>query len=234
VPLLLGIETSTSRCSVAIGDGDSVEELVDERPREHHAIILPMVHELLRSAGTTLRELDAIAFGRGPGSFTGLRIAASITQGLAFGAGLPVIPVSSLEALAADAEVQGGAAAGLDHVLVATDAHMGGIYWGLYRREARGLCAVRDDALAHADAFVAAEHCTVAATIFAGDAWRTYPQMLPQDAAWLDSAAATARQVVRLAARMERSAWRCAEEAEPVYVRGASVWKKIAEQPAPF
>lgn len=234
MPVLLGIETSTARCSVALGDGDTVEELVDERPREHHAIILPMVHELLRSAGASLRELDAIAFGRGPGSFTGLRIAASITQGLAFGAGLPVIPVSSLEALAADADVQAGAAEGLDHVLVATDAHMGGIYWGLYRRGPHGLCAVRDDALAHADAFAAAEHCAVAATIFAGDAWRVYPWLLPPQAAWLESAAPTARQVVRLAARVERSAWRSAEEAEPVYVRGASVWKKIAEQPAPF
>ena len=234
MPLLLGIETSTSRCSVALGDGDSVQERVDERPREHHAIVLPMVHELLRGAGASLRELDAIAFGRGPGSFTGLRIAASITQGLAFGAGLPVIAVSSLEALAADAAVQAGAATGLDHVLVATDAHMGGIYWGLYRREALRLRALRDDALAHVDAFVPAEHCLVAATIFAGDAWRAYPQLLPPDAAWLESAVPTARQVVRLAARMERSTWRCAEEAEPVYVRGASVWKKVAEQPAPF
>jgi tRNA threonylcarbamoyladenosine biosynthesis protein TsaB len=234
VPLLLGIETSTSRCSVALGDGDSVQERVDERPREHHAIVLPMVHELLRGAGASLRELDAIAFGRGPGSFTGLRIAASITQGLAFGAGLPVIAVSSLEALAADAAVQAGAATGLDHVLVATDAHMGGIYWGLYRREALRLRALRDDALAHVDAFDPAEHCLVAATIFAGDAWRAYPQLLPPDAAWLESAVPTARQVVRLAARMERSTWRCAEEAEPVYVRGASVWKKVAEQPAPF
>lgn len=234
MPLLLGIETSTSRCSVALGDGDTVRELVDERPREHHALILPMVQDLLRSAGVSLRDLDAIAFGRGPGSFTGLRIAASITQGLAFGAGLPVIPVSSLRALAADADAQAGAAVGLDHVLVATDAHMGGIYWGLYRRGAQGLCAVRDDALAHAEAFAAAQICAVPATILAGDAWRVYPQILPPGAPWLESAAPTAREVVRLAARMQRSAWRSAEEAEPVYLREASVWKKIAEQPAPF
>lgn len=234
MPLLLGIETSTSRCSVALGDGDSVEELVDERPREHHAIVLPMVHALLRSAGTSLRDLDAIAFGRGPGSFTGLRIAASITQGLAFGAALPVIPVSSLAALAADADMQAGAAAGLDRVLVATDAHMGGIYWGLYRRGAQGGGVERDDALAHADEFDAAAHCRVACAILAGDAWRVYPRLLPPDAAWLESAAPTARQVVRLAARVERSAWRRAEDAEPVYLRGASVWKKVAEQPSPF
>jgi tRNA threonylcarbamoyladenosine biosynthesis protein TsaB len=231
VALLLGIETSTARCSVALGDGRYVEELVEERPREHHAIILPMVAELLHRAGTRLDGIDAIAFGRGPGSFTGLRIAAGITQGLAFGAGLPVIAVSSLDALAADAHEQAGEAEGLDCILVAADAHMGEIYWGLYRRSEHDLQPIRTDALAHAEGFAAAEHCAVASTIFAGSAWRAYPRMLPPDAAWLECAAPTARQVVRLAARVDRSEWLGAGGAEPVYVRGASTWKKVSEQP---
>jgi len=232
MPLILGIETSTARCSVALGDGGHVEELAEERPREHHAIILPMVAELLQRAGATLRELDALAFGRGPGSFTGLRIAAAITQGLAFGCGLPVIPVSSLEALAADAEEQSGGAEDFGRIMVAVDAHMGEVYWGLYRRDAGALRALREDELAHADCFAAAEYCEPAATIFAGSAWRAYPRLLPQDAPFLESVVPTARQVVRLAARADRSQWLPAERAEPIYVRGVSVWKKSAEQPA--
>jgi tRNA threonylcarbamoyladenosine biosynthesis protein TsaB len=219
---------------VALGDGERIEELVDERPREHHAIILPMVAELLHRAGIALASLDAIAFGCGPGSFTGLRIAAAITQGLAFGAGLPVVPVPSLDALAADADEQAGAATGLHDILVAVDAHMGEIYWGMYRRGASGLRVLRQDALAHAGHFDAREHCDPASAIFAGNAWRVYPHMLPSEAAWIESAAPTARQVVRLAARIERARWVAAGQAEPVYVRGASNWKKLAEQPPPF
>ena len=226
--LLLGIETSSSRCSVALGDGESIEELVEDRPREHHAIILPMVAELLARANLRLQGLDAIAFGRGPGSFTGLRIAASITQGLAFGAGLRVVPVSSLQALAADAGERSGRTAG--EVLVAVDAHMGEIYWGRYAWTPEALQVLHDDGLARADEFRAADHGNAQTTVLAGNGWSTYPQLEMPGATRIVAAAPAARQIVRLAARTARSSWVDALHAEPVYVRSASLWKKRAAQ----
>lgn len=126
---ILALDTSTEACSVAVwADGALKERFKLERHSEH---ILPMVHDVLAEAELSLTQLDAIAFGRGPGSFTGLRIAAGVVQGLAFGANLPVVPVSSLAVLA-----QG---VGVPRVLAAVDARMHQVYWGAYARNAEGL-----------------------------------------------------------------------------------------------
>ncbi|HEX9627763.1 MAG TPA: tRNA (adenosine(37)-N6)-threonylcarbamoyltransferase complex dimerization subunit type 1 TsaB [Acidiferrobacterales bacterium] len=127
---LLALDTSTEACSAAL----TLDGRISERfllGRQHSSQLLAMIAELLAEAGIALKQLDALAFGRGPGAFTGLRIGTGVVQGLAFGAGLPVVPVSSLAALA-----QGESA---PRVLAALDARMGQVYWGAFERDAGGL-----------------------------------------------------------------------------------------------
>ncbi len=122
---ILALDSATEACSVALWRDGAMTERYEVPGKGHADLLLGMVDSLMSEAGLKLAELDAIAFGRGPGGFTGLRIAASLTQGLAFGAGLPVVPVSNLAALAAAA----APAVGSCKVLACLDARMGEVYW---------------------------------------------------------------------------------------------------------
>jgi tRNA threonylcarbamoyladenosine biosynthesis protein TsaB len=135
---ILALDTATENCSAALLiDGRlSVRERL--LPRGHAAQILPMIEELLGESGTALTSLTAIAFGRGPGAFTGVRLAASVTQGLAYAAGLPVVGVSDLRAVA---QRLLGLVQGASRVVVLNDARMREVYWGCYERGADGLAA---------------------------------------------------------------------------------------------
>lgn len=133
---LLAIETATDACSAALLIDGAIHSRFEIAPRRHAELILPMCDSLLTEAGLAPAELDAIAFGRGPGAFTGVRIAAGVAQGIAFGLDLPVVPISTLAAMAQEIMSE------TDHtrVLAAIDARMGEIYWGYYERDDEG-CA---------------------------------------------------------------------------------------------
>lgn len=122
---ILAIDTATENCSVALLVNDRVISRSEVAPRDHTKKVLPMVDEVLKEAGLTLQDLDALAFGRGPGSFTGVRIGIGIAQGLAFGAELPMIGVSTLAAMAQASYRLHGAT----NAAVAIDARMGEVYW---------------------------------------------------------------------------------------------------------
>lgn len=125
---LLALDTATEACSAALLRDGAISERYEVPGRGHAERLLPMADELLREAGLAVVDLDAIAFGRGPGGFTGLRIAAAVAQGLAAGAGLPVLPVSNLAALA----LGGARASGSGRILACMDARMGQLYWAAY------------------------------------------------------------------------------------------------------
>jgi tRNA threonylcarbamoyladenosine biosynthesis protein TsaB len=123
---ILAIDTATENCSAALLIDGEMRMREVEMERGHAERILPMVDDLLADAQLSLTALDAIAFGRGPGSFTGVRLAATVTQGLAFGAGLGIVPVSDLRAVAQRT--------GKQHVLVCNDARMSEVYWCYFKR----------------------------------------------------------------------------------------------------
>lgn len=132
---LLAIDTSTDACSAALLLSGNILAHYELAPRLHTRLLLPMIDSLLKEASLTLSELDALAFGRGPGSFTGVRIASSVVQAFGFGFQKPIVPVSTLRALAQNAYHEQGA----KKVFASLDARMQEIYWGLFEVDERGI-----------------------------------------------------------------------------------------------
>ena len=122
---LLAFETATEACSVAVYADGAVLERFEVAPRRHAELALPWAEAVLAEAGIARSALDAIAVGRGPGAFTGVRLAIAIAQGIALGLDRPLLPVSTLAALAMRAPGDGD-------VLAAIDARMGEVYWGAF------------------------------------------------------------------------------------------------------
>ncbi len=127
---ILAVDTATEACSAALLIDGNIQERYQLAPREHTKLILPMIDSLMAEAQISPQNLDALAFGRGPGSFTGVRIATGIIQGIAYAADLPVTPISTLAAIAQDC-IENTAH---NVILTAVDARMSEIYWAIYNR----------------------------------------------------------------------------------------------------
>jgi tRNA threonylcarbamoyladenosine biosynthesis protein TsaB len=216
---ILALDTATEACSAALLDGERLLMRCEVVVRGHAERVLPMADSLLREAGIALKDLDAIAFGRGPGAFTGVRIAVSVAQGLSLGTGLPLVPVSDLRALAAAALLKTAAA---DHALACLDARMGEVYWGLARRGPGSDCTLLGEGLAGPAAVPAPP--PGARVVAAGHGWSAYPALLERfgpglAGSWPDLLP-DAGTIARLAVFELRDGRGVGPEAaEPVYLR---------------
>jgi len=224
---LLAVDTSTEACSAALSINGEVIERFEIAPRKHAELILPMIDSLLNEAGCVLSQMDAIAFGRGPGAFTGVRIGTGVVQGLAFSIDRPVVPVSSLAAMAYGAM----AAFNTDNVLTGIDARMGEIYWGVYQRAASGgVVLLGEESVCKPDeAFVPPASGN---WIGVGTAWKAYNELLTARYAGLlgeshsDQFPRT-RDIAALGViAYEAGQAVSAEEAQPVYLRNNVAVKK--------
>lgn len=175
---LLALDTSSIACAAGAMNGESIVTRHEEQPRAHTKILVPMIRAVLEEARLDVTELDAVVLGNGPGSFIGMRIGASVAQGIAFAAGIDIVPVSSLAAVAAAAGGTG------DVVAVAQDAHMQQVYLGIYRIDAAGLpqcvCAERLQGAAAVPELEAN-----APVLLAGAGWLRYPALEAANRDWI-------------------------------------------------
>ena len=239
---LLAVETSTQACSAALFIDGVVKECFELTSNEHTRLILPMIDSLMSDAGLKPQQLDALAFGCGPGSFTGVRIATGVIQGIAFGADLPVVPVSTLAAIAQDffdknnVKEQGerlkAKLTAFNVAFTAMDARMGEIFWGVYQRDEQGFAEL-----------IGKESVTLAADVQfpdrigvgVGSGWGVYKQELMTRLAGRVSYCEIdnlprACVIARLGARgFEQGLAVAVEQAMPVYLRD-KVAKKESER----
>jgi tRNA threonylcarbamoyladenosine biosynthesis protein TsaB len=224
---LLALDTSTELCSAALWlDGHCSTREVS-RERGHGELILSMIDELLTEADIGLRQLDAIAFGRGPGGFTGLRLGVGVAQGLGFAAGLPLLPISDLRAIAAQVLLR---AAAPPRTLVCQDARMNEVYWGCFERLGEAVNAVGPEAVANPASVTLPAVWSDTPVCGAGSGFAAYARLLTPVSATLTEVhpglRPRAREIALLAAHEGLVNAVPAEQAQPVYLRD-----QVAQQP---
>lgn len=226
---ILAVDTSTEACSAALFIDGEVLSRFELAPRTHTQLILPMVQSVLDAAGLKLQQLDSLAFGRGPGSFTGVRIATGVAQGLAYGADLPVVGISTLAAMAQAAYQDHQA----EKVLAGLDARMGGVYWGQYLLADNGLMQLSGDECVAAPHQLAVPES--AEWLGAGSAWAAHEAELQQHfgdkvkASYADYLPASAHICVLAEAAFKQGEAVEPALAMPVYLRN-DVAKKAKDQ----
>ena len=227
---LLALDTSTEACSVALWHKGEKTHLDELAQRTHTKRILPMVDELLVNSGINLKQVDALAFGRGPGSFTGVRVGAGIAQGLALGADLPVIAVSNLTAMAQSAFELHQA----ENVVAAIDARMNEVYFSQVKREkVRSELGeffqwnpVIEEQVCQPEKVL--EQLSDLTAYRVGTGWAAYPQFKDSGLEGSDIILPSAQYMLELALTdYAQNKVISALEIEPVYLRNEVTWKKL-------
>lgn len=222
---LLVVDASSTLCSVALTHQGQQWHISEEQPRKQAQRLLPMVDELLRKAQVKKQDIQGIAYGCGPGSFTGIRIAASVTQGIALALNLPALGLSSLQAVAQAVFSQTDAA----QIMVIMNAHMGEVFWGSFARDGELCLAITKEQVGKPEQCLE-ELCTFNGAV-AGDGL-----LLPEFAAINQQWAQVqpeAHHLLGLAAdAWTKQLYTAADQQQPVYLRESVAWKKLAEQPS--
>lgn len=211
-PVIVAIETSTELASVAVLSGGRMTLRESSGAQTHSATVLPLLQHVLAEAGVTLAQCDALAFGCGPGSFTGVRTACGLVQGLAVGASRKVVPVVTLMAMAEAAREAGAG----DEVIAVLDARMGEVYWAQYRHDGSWQ-AVTEPTLARAD-----EVFAVGRPAVCGNGLLAYPEAFGHlgEAPRFPQVVPHAGSIARLAAlAVARGELLAPQDAQPLYLR---------------
>ena len=227
---ILALDTSTEACSAALLIDNRIDVRFEIALQQHSRLILPMCEDLLHNANITVKDLSAIAFAQGPGSFTGLRIAAGVTQGIAFGADLPVIGISTLEALAYEALLKHPKST----VISAIDARMREVYWAEYSlNNSNSIMVTNNEQVGKPDTVFSTKKSEIIAI---GSGWKVYekelsPFIQEKNISFIYSESLpSAEQVVQLAVKK----WLhkdllSADQALPVYLRNDVAKKSVAK-----
>jgi tRNA threonylcarbamoyladenosine biosynthesis protein TsaB len=224
---LLALDTSSDACSVALQLDDEVHETHRVEPRMHTGILLPMIKGLLNSTGTKIDSLDAIVLGNGPGSFIGMRIGASVAQGMAFAAARKIVAVSSLAAVAA--EVMDTESA--DAVVVTQDARMSEVYVGAFVRGDADLpVSLVDEAIFPAGSLAALSERSD--WVAAGAGWKRYPALAKENNAQLARQSTLEQPRASSLLGLARQKLEAGEAVAPDQVQPAYLRHKVATIPS--
>lgn len=225
---MLAIDTTSDACTVAVQRDDAVFERHHVEARAHTRVLVPAVTELLTEAGIELQDLDTIVLGNGPGSFIGLRIAASLVQGLAHATGLKIVPVSSLAVIAAEVMAEESAA----RVVVTQDARMGEVYLGCFNRGENGLPVAAADERLHGQAEIAELALSASDQwVAAGAGWRLSPVLAAANQSFLQRTSAIEHPRARYLLELGANEWSHGRAVEPHLLEPAYLRHKVAEKP---
>ncbi|KPK53679.1 MAG: hypothetical protein AMJ63_05775 [Myxococcales bacterium SG8_38_1] len=227
---LLALDTSSLACSVALQVGESVVWRHEEQAREHTRLLVPMIEEVLAEAGLAAADLDGVVLGNGPGSFIGMRIATSVAQGLAHGAGIRIVPVSSMLAVAAEVIETEGARA----VAVCQDAHMDEVYLGLYAAGSDGLAKAVADERLHDLSVISELELESGRFTAAGFGWQRYPQLLETNRRWLASVSSVSHPSARYLLATGRALAASGAAVDPQDVVPAYLRQTVAQPSRPL